>query len=315
MAVRSGLAAQIGYAEESAAGTFTVPNRFVPLVSESLTADRGRLEAAGIIPGRQLLRSPQWNGGPITVGGDVKHELYQAGLGVLLKHMFGSVVTTGAGPFTHEFRIADPFGLSLTAQVGRPGMDGTVHPYSYVGCKIAEAEIAVEADEIATAGFTLLGMSESLAEPLAVASYIDDQARPYKFNHAAITVAGVAQKVKSATLGFNNSQADDRRFLGQQTIDEPVLVDLREITCELTVEHQNQAAYQRVVDGTEVAFEVGLTAGANSLIFEGNGRSDGVAAVVVGKGIVEQKITLKVVADDTDVVAFFATMVNSQAAV
>lgn len=69
---RTGIAAQIGYAIETTVGTPTTVTAFVPLVSESLTGERARLESAGIIAGRRVLSSNQWNGGDITVAGSVQ---------------------------------------------------------------------------------------------------------------------------------------------------------------------------------------------------------------------------------------------------
>lgn len=160
MALGSGLAAQIGYGVESTAGTVVTPTFFVPLVSESLGQERARLEAAGIIAGRRVLDSDMWNGGPVTVAGDVQHELYDVGMGSLLKAMFGTSVTTGSGPYTHTFTPGGLEDNSLTAQVGRPATDGTVYPFTYGGMKVDSWEIACSAGEIATVGLSFVGMSE-----------------------------------------------------------------------------------------------------------------------------------------------------------
>jgi hypothetical protein len=157
---RTGLAAQIGYATEVTVGTPVTATAFLPLISESLTQDRTRLESSGILAGRRVLTSDQYNGGDVTVSGSVQHELYNRGLGKLFTAMFGAVATTGAGPYTHTFTPGDLSGDSLTVQVGRPATNGTVFPFTYAGMKVASWEIACAAGEIATLGMDLVGQRE-----------------------------------------------------------------------------------------------------------------------------------------------------------
>lgn len=155
-----GLDAQIGYALESTVGTPVTVTAFVPLVSESLMQERARLESSAIIAGKRVLNSNQWNGGDVTVSGSVQHELYNRGLGKLFTAMFGAVSTTGAGPYVHTFTPGDLTGDALTVQVGRPGIDGTVYPFTYAGMKVSSWEIACSAGEIATLGMDLVGIRE-----------------------------------------------------------------------------------------------------------------------------------------------------------
>lgn len=157
---RTGLSAQIGYATESTVGTPVTVTAFVPLLSETLSQDKTRLESAGIIAGRRVLTSNQWNGGNVTVSGSVQHELYNRGLGKLFTAMFGDVTTTGAGPYTHTFTPGSLVGDALTVQVGRPATNGTVYPFTYAGMKVSSWEIACAQGEIATVGLDLVGQRE-----------------------------------------------------------------------------------------------------------------------------------------------------------
>lgn len=156
----TGLDAQIGFADETTAGAPVAPTLFLPLVSESLVLEKERLESDAIFAGRRVLDSDQWNGGNNTVQGDIGLELTNRGLTTLFKHMFGGVSTTGSGPYTHTFTPATLLGKSFTTQVGRPGVGGTVHPFTYAGCKIASWEFACAQGEIATLGLTVHGMGE-----------------------------------------------------------------------------------------------------------------------------------------------------------
>lgn len=312
MALKSGLAAQIGYAAEGGTpGTAVTVTRFLPLVSESLTADRERLESAGIIAGRRLKTSEQWNGGNITVGGDVAHELFQRGTGLLWSHMLGANATTGSGPYTHTATVGDLSGKSLTVQVGRPGTGGTVHPFTYAGCKVASWELAFAQGEIATLGLTLIGMTETTGTALASATYATGAGAPFKFNHASVTIGGVAYPVTGGTVSGDNGLADDRRFVGSQTISEPLEVAHREITGSLESEFVDLTAYNRVVNGTEAALVVAFTSGTNSFTLTANVRFDGETPTVGGPEILGQNLAFKVVADGTDAAAITAVTVNA----
>lgn len=158
MAVLSGLRAQIGFATESTVNTPVAPTLFLPYRDESLLVTPGRAESSARFAGRRTMDSSQWNGGVNEVGGDVGLELYDRGLGRIFRHMFGSVVTTGAGPYTHTFTPGDLSGLAFTTQVGVPG-DGSVVPKTLSGCKVASWEMAFAAGEYTTLGLSIVGQS------------------------------------------------------------------------------------------------------------------------------------------------------------
>ena len=134
MALKSGLAAQVGLKTESTWGTAVTVDRFTPLISESMTEKIERLESSGIAPGARVLRSGQWATGNVEVAGDLGFELYQQGMGLWFRHMFGAVSTSGAGPYTHTFTPGDMSDDHFTLQIGKPDVGGTVQPFTYAGC-------------------------------------------------------------------------------------------------------------------------------------------------------------------------------------
>ncbi len=156
MGLGSGLARQIGYALEVTPGVPVAPVAFVPLIEAGISLDTDRVESAGIIAGRRVLTSDQWNGGNFTPGGDLQHELYTLGIGKLLKACMGSVSTSGSGPYTHVFTPGDL--PTLTVQVGEPDTSGTVHPFTWAGSKVASWEIGCQQGAVATFGVTVTGM-------------------------------------------------------------------------------------------------------------------------------------------------------------
>jgi hypothetical protein len=214
MTLRSGLAAQIGFADEATWGVPVTPTVFVPLVDESLTQEIARIESNAIISGARMLHSQEWGEGNVTAGGDVGLELYDRDTGLLLKHMFGGSSSTG------PFSPADLSGLGLTTQVGVPDSNtGTVHPKTYAGCKVMSWEIAAKAGENATLGLTLSSRHEilhrsvtdgvttsgSAAITSATAAWIqDDVGKPISGTGipAGATIASVTSAT-AATLSAN----------------------------------------------------------------------------------------------------------------
>lgn len=221
MAIGSGMAGQIGYAVETVAGTAVTVTKFVPLVKETLKSDRGRVESEANIASRRVLDAGMWNGGNIDVGGDVQHELYNKNLGALFTGLFGTVGST-SGPvsslYTHTWpAVGEP--KPLTIQKGVPGVAGVVHPFTYAGSMIAEAEFACKAGEIVTFGATTAAMTEtgwrtvsdgvttnaSAAITSATAAWTaDDVGKPISgVGIAAATTILSVQSATNATLSAN----------------------------------------------------------------------------------------------------------------
>lgn len=377
MALASGLASQLGFALESGYGTAATPVAFLPLKSESLTHQRERLESDGIIAGNRVLTSTQWNGGNITTSGDLALELYNRGLGKLFTVMFGGVATTGAGPYTHTFTPADLAGDSLTVQVGRPSVDGTVNPFTYTGVKVGSWSLSCNVGEIAQLKLSTIAQNESVARtvtdgvtatsttvtsatanfgaddvgkpitgtgipanttissvtntttivisqaatsggtgktltigvPLASATY-PSTIKPLKFNHAALTVGGSTIKAKGFTLNGDNGLADDRRYLGQQTISEPLEKALRKYDGSLDLEFTDLTQYRRYLNGSEAALVIAFTSGTDSVTITLNVRLDGETPVVAGRDILKQKVGFKAIASSGDSSAITAVLVN-----
>lgn len=372
MTLRSGLAAQIGFGDETTWGTAVTPTVFVPLVSEDLAQEIARLESAGIIAGQRVLRSQQWGEGDVTCGGSIGLELFDRDTGMLLKHMFG-----GSSMADGAFSPADLTGNGLTVQVGRPDTNnGTVRPYTYAGGKVASWEVGLVSGEIVTLGLDLVarheishrtvadgvttnsspnitsataafiqndvgkpisgtnipagttiasvtsstaavmsanatgtgsGLSFVIGLALTSASYTSGIA-PYRFLGGSVTLAGSAFKVHEATLAGDNGLDVDRRFVGQQTIEQPLEADLRSYTGSLDSEFWDEVAYRRFLAGTEAALVIAVASGTRSLTFTTNVRFDGDTPKVDGRGLVGQMLPFVCVGASTDAGAITATL-------
>ena len=310
MPLRSGLNASLGLVAESVYGTYLAPTRWLPLVSAPLDHQIDRLESAGIIAGRRVLDADQWGPGNIDVSVPIGLELYDRSIGLLFTHMFGSVVTTGTGPWTHTFTPGDLTGKSLTLQLGTPNtLDGTVHPFSLLGSKISSWELGLTAGEIATVGLDVGAKSVTTAQSLVAPSYATGIGMGMTFVGASVTLASVAYKTKELTLAGDNGLDYDRRFIGDQTIDEPLEAALREYTGTLNSEFFDLTAYNRFVNGTTAALVIALARGTATATFTLNVRFDGDAPQVDGKDIVQNALPFKCIGD-TDAAAITCVLVN-----
>lgn len=307
MAARSGIAAQFGCAAETTVGTAVVVTSFYPLVSESIKRTEDFTESEAIYAGRNVLTFNQQNSGNVAVAGDIGLELNTLSLRPLLKAMFGT--ESGSGPYTYT--PGDLHGNSLTIQIGRPGVDGTVRPFTYPGCKVASWEIACAAGEIATLGLTIMGsvVDGTTGVALATASYTSSQ-KAFKFSGATVTVAGTTVPVKQLTISGDNA-LEERRFLGSQFTAEPIQTGLRSYTGSLQAEFTDLTLYNLYKNNTETAIVATFVKGASQLVITMNVRIDGETPNVGGKGIVEQPIPFTCLAtaaggaDSTAITAVF----------
>jgi len=310
MPLKSGLAGQVGFATETVYGTGVTVTRFVPLIDESISQDIDRLESSGVIAGARVLRSQQWSAGNRKISGDIGLEVYDRSVGLLFRHMFGVVATTGTGPYTHTFTPGDLDDDSFTMQIGRPDIAGTVQPFTYAGCKVSQWELACAAGEIATLGLTVAAQSETTLTALATAAYATGIA-PLTFVGGSLTIAAGAYPIKKITLSGDNKLDYDRYFVGSDLMGQPLEADLREYTGTIESEFQSLTAYNRFVNGTEAALVVHLAKGASTVDITCNVRFDGETPKLAGRGILQQPLPFKCVGSTTDASAITAVLVNS----
>lgn len=311
MAIRSGLAAQIGYGAESTYGTGVTPSRFLDFNSESIKRESEPIESSGLRASKRVLRTNRWALNHKGVAGEVEHEVASNGFGLLFKHALGAntVATPGGATLarTHTCVLADPYGLSLTVQVGRPDVSGTVQPFTYLGCKVAEWELSCEVDGIVTWKHTLDGRDETTGTALATASYPTAD-ELLVWTGCTVTVGGASFDAMSFNVKGSNGLKTDRHYLnGSGLKKEPVIAEMTELSGELSGDFEGLTAYNRFVDGdtAEIVFT------AEGSIIEGSTRYsvevtlpacrfDGETPSVDGPDTLGQTLPFKVLDNGTD---------------
>ncbi|MEV0698215.1 phage tail tube protein [Saccharopolyspora sp. NPDC050389] len=206
--------------------------------------------------------------------------------------------------YKHTFTPGPP-PPGLTIQVGRPDTAGTVHPFTYTGCKVSSWTLSSAIGEIVTLAVTVLGRDETTATPLATASY-PANLDLLTFVEGSLTVAGSAHEMRSINLQGTNGLADDRYVHGSRLRNEPLEIgaegsQARVYSGTIEGEFNNLTAYNRFVNGDEAELML-LFAGANiagafnsEVKITANVRFDGTTPNVPDGNVIMQTLPVKVI--------------------
>jgi hypothetical protein len=312
MAIRSGLASQLGMVAESTYGTAVTVTRFLEMVTEGLKLNIERVESKALRAGNRVLRTDRWAPNKKGAEGDLELEVASKGFGLLFKHMLGAVNITTPGGATlarlHTHTVADLYGSSLTVQIGRPGTGGTVIPFTYDGCKVTGWELTSDLDDVLMLKVTLDAHDEAVTTPaLASASYAASDELLY-FSGGAVTIGGVAYDLTKFSLTGNNGLKTDRTFIRSDTRKkEPVAAEMAEFTGEMEMEFADATAYSLFTAGTVSEIEATWTGSIieaalaySVTVTIPNARYDGDTPNVGGPDVVPQTIPFKALYNGTD---------------
>ena len=314
MTLSSGLAAQIGWAVETTAGTYATPTAFAPLLSESIKFNAPDVVSSGLRAGRRTQQVRRKAGS--WAEGSVSFELAPQGVGKLMRAMFGGVSTTGSSPYTHTFTPGALADDALTVQVGRPALGGTVHAFSYLGAQVTDWTIASTIDDFVMLDLSLYALHEVTSESLATATYPTGWA-PFVFTEGSVSVASSDISLRSFSITGNNGLETGRHRISATTAARPKQsqeAGWRVYEGSLVADFESLTAYNRFVNGTEAALSIVISSGASaSLTIAGNIRFTGETPVVSGPEILEQPLPFVFTSATSDAAAITATLVNTDA--
>jgi hypothetical protein len=305
---RSGLSAQLGIATEETVGTYKAPSTFLPFESESLVLTKNYIESKGLRAGAQVQSQTLHAASSRTVAGDFSMEFLDTGMGKILNLLHGNTVTpskseTKTYKQTHEIGKSgkDPYGKSLTIQVGRPDTANTVQPFSYLGCKVTGIAFSVDSGGTMMVNPTIVGLDEKTGEALGSATYATEY-RPFTFEKMEVKIGGSkVAYVRSLTINVSVPQSTDRMNLGQSGIIlEPILNDFVTVDVSATLEFASLTNHTRFTNeevvelallGTGKTIEAAKKTEANFTIKAAKQVNSGVA--VGGPDILTQQVTFK----------------------
>lgn len=261
MAVVSGLAASVGFKDETTFGTYVAPTKFIEFNDESLKFEQDFHESQGLKAGVVFPRISRAKAKRKMVSGDITFEAADRGLGLLFAQMFGHTPTpvqiATSGAYRSIFNYGDQKGKSLSIQVLRPRTDNvTPVPYSYTGCKVTGWEFSVSDNEAAMWKVSVDGRTEaaqSATSPTYVANtgvFLHADSNQFQVNLAGgvptlvssiVTLAdpeAVAPIVRSVSIKGGTGMATERFGLGNSGLKAEQLENaLGEISIEMEMEH------------------------------------------------------------------------------
>ena len=305
------MAGQVGWKSESVWGTAVTVDTFVPVTQSSFEVDEGYLRSNGLRGGRRT-RGPGRLGAR-KISGSTELELPNVSIAALMKHMFGTVNTTGAGPYTHTYSPGPHVGKSLTLQVGITDATDTVRPFTASGVKLGGWEISCKVGELAMLKFDWTGKDLVTATALASASYAATLV-PFTFIEGSVTVDGSAvASANGVTLSASKNLRDKRHVLGSRYIREQLEDDFFDFTTEITADFDDLTLYALAVAGTQVASVLTFNNGTQTLTITTSGQVIGDPPSLTRVGLEEQTIRLEHSSATSDASTIQAVLVNTEA--
>lgn len=204
--------AQIGTVDEVTYGTPVTVTRFHDFLSEDLSSTFSRLTSDSLRAGSTLVSSDRAKAFADGAAGTIRMEVPSKGFAWWLKHMLGTVATTGPvdSKYTHTATFASLWNQSFTTQVNRPeNPSETDRVWTYHGCKVASWELSC-ADGFLTTSITLDAEEDDITTAKATATY-PTGTEVFSYLEGTVEVADVAFVVNSFSLRCDNGLAQRQR--------------------------------------------------------------------------------------------------------
>lgn len=328
MAIRSGIAAQLGIATETTVGTYAAPTTFIPFTSESLERSNEYIRTTALRAGRTFQAADLHTQTTHAVAGGIQFDAQDKGMGKFLNLLHGNVVTPtaltgGLLRQTHNIGLTDPYGKALTIQVGRPDVSGSVRAFSYLGCKVAAVTFGLETGGIVSTDWTIDGIDDTTAQALGAATY-PTAAKTFTFQSASIEFDDVVitDCVRSAQVEITVPMATDRYCIGAGAIKkEQILNDQIAATITLDMEFSSLTQYAAFTASTRRKVELNCTGQNTSgtytsaLNFTAASTATTAASVEVdGPDVLTQTVTLEVL-DNGSATPLVIDYISSDAAI
>jgi len=312
MAIRSGLAAQLGIALETTFGSRAVPDHFYEVVSESMKLNRSRTSAKGLRPSKLLDRSQRFRTTRRDATGDFVLEAQSNNFGLLFYLALGTKASIADGVgFKRTYTLGDLFSRSFTLQIGTPDTSGTVQVREYTGCKVEQWDLSTAIDQVLSFKVTVDAVDETVNQTLATASYPAVTFNEvYYVDEILMTIGGNAIKVSDFTLTGKNNLKVDRNVIGSQLKLEQLRHAYTNLTGTLTAIFTDLTLYNLFVNDTTAAASAQIiitatgqknydTAKPNKIVITlPSVRYDGETPNVTGPDVIDMKLPFTVLDDD-----------------
>jgi hypothetical protein len=241
MAIGSGLGGSVGVGTESAYGTVATFGRFHEVQKADLKEVPNFVQGGGLAAGRLLQAGTRRVKTSTSVEGTIVKEVGTKGEGLLLTHLMGSagapVQQAATTAYLQSRAVADNFGKFLSVQTGIPDRNGTVRPYTALGCKVTQAEFSCGQNELLMVTYSLDGQQLVETEALTAPSY-STGVKPFHSGQMSVKTGTYGSEaaisgVKGVSCTIERPMQTDAYYAGattQGTKAEPVMNDWLKIS-------------------------------------------------------------------------------------
>ena len=230
-----GRGAVIGLGEESTRGTAVSRTNWRPLISTDLTRTIEKVPRPSLRVGAAGAMRRAFYVQQDLAGGAFSLECTYENVGLLIKHIMGTVATTGSGPYTHTYTFADDVPTGLTIENVR----GTGTSEVFEGCRVNTATLAVSAGGVMTMDCEVIAETSAARGSAGSASFGSGDT-PVLHSHATtLSFNGATYDLIDMSLTVNNALAV-RQHLGSAVTAKPLRSDFQSIEMSVTVEVEDQ---------------------------------------------------------------------------
>ena len=259
MAQAKGSAFELRLGYETTYGTTPgVPSTFKLPINTLDLKETQALNESGTITGDRNKTKPFL--GYKTVDGSATVPVDATSFGHWLKLLFGAPTTTGTGPYTHVYKVADDTPSAFTE---RAFVDITQY-FVGNGVKLNSMDITFGGDDELTASLSLMGAKETqstseVATPTAVS--LDP------FGKFQATLTG-ATNVRNLTMSFSNNLDGAQYTIDNGAVRGEIPEGMATVTGTLEALYENDTLLLAARNQTEQSITVTLDDGTNSLEFQ-----------------------------------------------
>lgn len=238
-------ARHFGVGEEVTWGTAVAPTRFFEALSESVQVEREfeTVETIRSNSARDLVELTS------AVRGDVELIANYEELGLLFKHLMGSIETNGTythtAPDSQGIPSVDRVGLGLTLEFRR---DDSLS-WRYAGGKIISMSHTFGVDQSSRVTFGFLAKNEALAGPVNTTDGSFETLAPMFPKHVDVQLSGTSLCARSVTIDVENP-LDETICLGTSGLSrEPDRSGILKVTGSMEVIFENTSDFYQYFDG------------------------------------------------------------------
>jgi len=254
---------QLMVKDEVTYGVPVTPDRTFEYESEGIEESYGRTEGDPLRVGSGFVRSDRFTPYFAGAAGTVQMTVMTKGFGYWLKHMMGSVGTTGPAEttvYTHTGTEGSLYGDSFTMQVNRPfHPSGTNQAFTFCGGKIPEWTLSNSVDGNLLLDLGMDFMQVSTATALATAAYPASM-DPFTWAGGYVTIGGSNYDVTEFSLQVNNGLDVERRQIRAKTDKKEPTAGRREASFSLSADFDSLTNRNRAASDTRAGALAALTA-------------------------------------------------------